>query len=226
MTELLGPILAAGIEEYAEQSTTEPSPLLAEVERHTRAAEPDALMLSGRVVGRLLTMLAAVLRPKLAVDIGTFTGYSAISIAEGLPAGSRVVTCEADPARAEVARGFFEKGPHGDKIDLHVGPALATLGDSREPIGLAFIDGEKTEYWAYYEAVLGRLTPEGLIVVDNTLFFGSVLVGDAAAKELPLAVRRNRAAILKFNQRLRDDARSETCLLTVRDGLTLIRRRR
>src|SRR5204863_2407609 len=134
------------------------------------AARP--IMLSGTVVGRLLAILSATVRPKLAVDVGTFTGYSALCLAEGLAADGRVITCEADPATAAIAARAFARSPHAARIELRVGPALATLRALPAAIDLAFIDADKGQYWDYYDAIVERLAPRGLVAVDNTLLFG------------------------------------------------------
>ena len=180
-------------------------------------------MLSGNTVGRLLTILTAALRPRLAVDVGTFTGYSALCIAEGLPRGGRVITCEVDPAIAAIAREHFATSPHRRKIDLRVGPAIETLRRVRGRIGLAFIDADKRGYWDYYDAIVRRLAPDGLIVVDNTLMFGTVALSDREARALRPELQQSRAAIREFNRRVLADPRTEQCVLTVRDGVTLIR---
>jgi caffeoyl-CoA O-methyltransferase len=211
---------------YAEAHTAPTPALLDRLAAETLAGAERPIMLSGRTVGRLLTILAGVLRPKLAVDVGTFTGYSALSIAEGLPRGARVVTCEADAATAGVAGRYFAASPHRAKIDLRVGPALATLRRLRGTIGLAFIDADKESYIDYYEAIVPRLAPEGLVVVDNTLMFATVVLDDAAAAALPPVIQRHRAAIRAFNAHVLADPRTEQTVLTVRDGVTIIRKLR
>jgi caffeoyl-CoA O-methyltransferase len=216
-------LFTAGLEEYAERHTSKGPELVQRLERET-AQLPSKVMLSDRCVERFLKILAATLRPALAVDVGTFTGHSALAIAEGLPDGSKVITCEIDAKQAEVARGYFKESPHHAKIDLRVAPALATLRAIDQPIGLAFIDGEKSEYWAYYDVIIEKLAPTGLIIVDNTLMFGGVLIPDAEASALHPLFQRLRRAIVDFNQRVQDDPRSENALLTVSDGLTVIRR--
>jgi caffeoyl-CoA O-methyltransferase len=176
-------------------------------------------------VGRLLTMLASVLRPRLAVDVGTFTGYSALSIAEGLEPGAKVISCERDAARAAIAARYFARSTYGDRIELRIGPALDTLHALDEPIGLAFIDGDKSEYWDYYEVILARLEPRGIIVVDNTLMLGGAVLGEGAVSTLQPMFRSAVKAIVEFNRRVQDDSRTENCLLTAGDGVTLITRR-
>jgi caffeoyl-CoA O-methyltransferase len=135
-----------------------------------------------------------------------------------------LITCEIDSKQAENARRYFVESPCRDRIDLRIGPALETIRAIQDPIGLAFIDGEKSEYFEYYEAVLERLAPRGMIVVDNTLFLGSILLDDEQASALHLVFQTRRRAILDFNRRVQNDPRTQNCLLTVSDGLTLISR--
>jgi caffeoyl-CoA O-methyltransferase len=213
-----------GLVEYAEANSAAPPDLLADLERATLAG-PKAVMLSGNSVGRLLKMLTFVLRPKLAVDVGTFTGLSALSIAEGLPENGKVITCEVSPDYAASAQKFFDRSPFKDRIQLKLGPALETLRAIEEPIGFAFIDADKAQYWDYYDAIVTRLSPNGLIVVDNTLFAGTVLMSDVEAEKLPEQLKPARAALMAFNQRVMDDPRTESCMLTVRDGITVICKR-
>jgi caffeoyl-CoA O-methyltransferase len=216
-------LLHEGVDAYAEAHTSTPPELVQRLERDTRGRF-DSIMLSDRCVGRLLKILTTTLSPDLAVDVGTYTGHSALCIAEGLRDGARVVTCEIDPKQAELARGYFAQSPYQDRIDLRVGPALDTIRSLDKRIGLAFIDGEKNEYWDYCEAILERLAPRGLIVVDNTLMLGSVLLDDAQAKSLHPVFQGLRDAIAKFNKRVQDDRRVDNCLLTISDGVTLISR--
>lgn len=219
-TEGLGALAA-----YAEAHTAAPSAGLAALARDTLATAERPIMLSGTTVGRFLAILSATIRPALAVDVGTFTGYSALCLAEGLAPGGRVITCEVDPDAAARARRAFARSPYRDRIELRLGPAIATLRAITAPIDLAFIDADKAGYWDYYDAIIDRLAPTGLIVVDNTLMLGLVTVPDRAARALPPMLATQRAAIRAFNDRLQADPRSEHCLLTVRDGITVIRRR-
>jgi len=220
--ELYGP----GLEAYAEAHSSAPPEWIQDICRHTAGTGRAAIMLSDLVVGRLLKIMTTILAPRLAVDVGTFTGVSALCIAEGLPPGGKVITCEVDPRQAEVAAKNIARSPHADRIDLRVGPALATLRAIEEPIGLAFIDADKEGYWTYCDAILDRLAPSGLIVVDNTLYAGTVLMSDdESTAELSPLMRRVREQTATFNRRLREDPRIESCLLTVSDGVTLISRR-
>ncbi|HEX4679282.1 MAG TPA: class I SAM-dependent methyltransferase [Gaiellaceae bacterium] len=197
------------IEEYIERFTTPHEPLLAELSEETARELGTPGMLTGPVAGRLLEFLVWVSQPKRVVEIGTFSGHSALSMAAALPEGGHIDACELDPERAAFAQRYFDRSPHGSKITLHVGPALDTLERLEGEFDLVFIDAEKQGYVGYYEAVLPRLAERGLIVADNTLASGSVV--DQAS---PIAT---------FNEYVAADSRSVQVLLSVRDGMTLIR---
>ena len=211
------PIVNPEIEEYAADHTTPEQPLLAEVAAGTRATEESHGMMVGVLEGRFLETLVWLGRATRILEIGTFTGYSALSMAAALPAGGRLVTCELDPARAAVARGHFDAGPFADRIEIRVGPALDTLATLDGPFDLVFIDADKTNYHNYYEAVLPLLADHGLIAVDNVLWGGRVLDLDDQTDDT--------VAIRAFNDSVRDDPRVDCVMITVRDGVTLIRRR-
>src|SRR2546423_5908274 len=167
-------------------------------------------MLTGPVAGRLLELLVWVGRSGRVLEIGTFSGHSALAMAAALPEGGRIDTCEIDPERAAFAQRYFARSPHGSKITLHLGPALETIDRLEGDFGLVFIDADKEGYVAYYEAVLPRLAERGLIVADNTLAGGRVVDGTPS--------------IVAFNEHVAADPRSVQVLLSVRDGMTLIRR--
>jgi caffeoyl-CoA O-methyltransferase len=203
-------IIDPRIEEYAEQFTTPHDPLLAELSEETARELGMTQMLTGPVAGRLLEFLVWISQPKRVVEIGTFSGHSALAMAAALPDGGRIDACEIDPERAAFAQRYFDRSPHGSKIELHVGPALETLERLNGTFDFVFIDAEKEGYIDYYEAVLPRLADRGLIVADNTLASGRVV------NESP--------PIAAFNEHVAADPRSIEVLLTVRDGMTLIRR--
>jgi caffeoyl-CoA O-methyltransferase len=198
------------IDAYAEQVTSPHDPLLAELSAASTAALGQTSMLTGPVAGRFLELLVWFGRPKRVLEIGTFSGHSALAMAAALPEGGRIDACERDPERAAFAQQWFDRSPHGSRITVHVGPALETIPQLEGTFDLVFLDADKPAYVDYYEAVLPRLSERGLIVVDNTLANGRVLDGDAAVSE--------------FNAHVAADPRSAQVLLTVRDGLTLIRR--
>ncbi len=204
------------IDAYATAHSTPPSPLLQKVANETRTSMPDHGMMVGPLEGRLLEMLVHLSGARRVLEIGTFTGYSALSMAAALPPDGVIVTCEIDPQTAAVARRHFRSSPWADRIRLRVGPALDTLASLEGPFDLAFIDADKESYRQYYEAVLPLLADGGLIAVDNVLWQGRVL---DPSDESP-ATR----GIVEFNDFVRHDPRVVCVMLTVRDGLTLIRR--
>ncbi len=204
------------LERYAEEHTTPAPAHLQALDAETRAVLGNAGMLSGVLVGRLLETLVHGARPRLVLEIGTFSGGSALWMAGALPAGARLVTCEVDPERAAFARGHIAAAGMDDRIEVVVGPALETLAGLPGPFDLVFVDADKTGYPAYLDAVLPKLAPHGLVVADNMLRDGAVLDppdGDAATR-----------TIAALNDRLAADPRLVATLLPVRDGVTLIRR--
>ena len=205
------------IERYAEAHTTPPGELLAALAEETRATLSSPQMLTGKIEGRLLELLVFASGARRVLELGTYSGYSALSMAAGLPADGRVDTCEVDPRHAAVARRYIARSPYADRITVHVGPALQTIERLPGPFDLVFIDADKVNYRNYYEALLPRLSDRGLMAVDNTLWGGRVL-DDGDSSE-------STRAIVDFNEHVRRDERVVSVLLTVRDGVTLIRRR-
>jgi caffeoyl-CoA O-methyltransferase len=205
------------IEEYAQAHSTQMTPLMAELAATTQEKLPDrANMLSGQLEGLILQMLAASMGAKRALEVGTFTGFSALMIAGGLPDDGEVVTLELDAEHAALARSFFARHPDGHKVRLVEGPALDSLKTLAGPFDLVFIDANKTGYIDYYEAALGLLSERGVIAVDNVLWSGEVI--DAKDDD--------GKAIAAFNEHVSRDERVTHVMLTVRDGIMLIRRRR
>jgi caffeoyl-CoA O-methyltransferase len=203
-------ILDPQIEAYVERLTSPHDDLLAELSEETRTALGSEQMLTGPVAGRFLELLVWFGRPQRVLEIGTFSGHSALSMAAALPDGGRIDACEIDPERAAVAQRYFDRSPHGSRITLHLGPAPDTIAQLEGGFDFVFVDAEKEGYIDYYEAVLPRLTERGLIVADNTLWSGRVLDGEGP--------------IVAFNDHVAADPRSVQVLLSVRDGMTLIRR--
>jgi len=205
------------IEAYVERHTTAAPPFLADLAAETRATLTSPQMLSGPVEGRLLETLVFATGARRVLELGTYSGYSALWMAGILPPDGRVVTCELDSDRAEFARAHIAASPYPERIELRIGPALETLERLEGPFDLVFVDADKVSYGAYYEAALPKLAERGLIVVDNTLFGGQVLD--------PAAAGESAEAIAAFNDRVVADDRVTCVMLTVRDGITLIRRR-
>ena len=208
-------------EAYALAHTTPPTPELARLIDDTHATLSWPQMLSGPVEGRLLELLVHAVQAELVLELGTFSGFSALSMAAGLPPGGRIVTCEISPAHAEFAARRIAASPDADRIDLRLGPALETIASLDGPFDLVFIDADKAGYGDYYEAVLPKLSDRGLIVVDNTLWSGRVIDTTDTDPEIDT----DTLALAAFNDRLAADVRVVCVMLTVRDGVTLIRRR-
>jgi caffeoyl-CoA O-methyltransferase len=210
-------VVRAEIEAYAADHTSPEAPLLADLAAETRAAQEQHGMMVGRLEGRFLQTLVWMSGARRVLEIGTFTGYSALSMAAGLPPDGTIVTCELDPARAATARRWFDASPYGDRIEIKVGPALDSVATLAGPFDFVFIDADKEGYGAYYEAVLPNLADHGVIAVDNVLWSGRVLdPEDSTASTL---------AIRAFNDFVAADPRVVCVMATVRDGVTLIRHR-
>lgn len=209
-------IIPKALDEYCAAHTSPPSALLAELETWTRRERNDAQMLTGHVEGALLAWLVRLTGTRRALEIGTFTGYSALAMAEALPPDGELVTCDNNAARGAIAQSFFDRSPHGKKIKLRLGPALDTLAGlpADAAFDFVFIDADKENYSNYYEAVLPRLKTGGLLVADNVLWSGRVLKPEAPADH----------AIAAFNARVRADTRVQCLMLPVRDGVLWVRK--
>jgi len=208
-------IVRADIEAYAAAHTSPAPELLVELEARTKA-EFGALagMLSGQTVGHLLQMLVFATGARRVLEIGMFAGYSAQMMAAALPDDGQLVTCDIDPKAIALAKEFFARSPHGHKIEVREGPALETMKTLAPGIDVVFIDADKRNYINYYEEALPLLSPRGIIAVDNVLWYGNVLDPKQPDDH----------AIVAFNEHVRADSRVTCVLLTVRDGVMLIRR--
>lgn len=200
------------IEAYAQRHTGPESGLLRLVEERTRRDDRDMGMLTGRVQGRLLKLLVQMSRAGLVLEVGTFTGYSALAMAEGLPEHGRIITCENDPEVRDVAQAAFDRSPAGDRIELRFGPAIDTIRALDAPIDFSFIDADKGNYPLYYEEILARTRSGGILVLDNMLWYGQVL--DPPDEESRI--------LHELNEFISRDERVENVLLTVRDGVQLV----
>lgn len=211
--------LSDDLHRYVVAHTSWQDPVLDELAAETRTRYPDqARMQIAPEQGALLTLLAKLTHARFAIEVGTFTGYSAICIARGLVPGGRLVSFDLSKEWTDLAARYWEQAGVDDRIDLRLGDARQTLGSLAEgpPVDLAFIDADKPSYPDYYEAVLARLAPEGLIVVDNVLSHGRVL--DPGDDE-------NAAAIAAFNEQVAQDDRVDVVMVPVADGVSLITRR-
>jgi caffeoyl-CoA O-methyltransferase len=199
------------INHYVTTHSTAENELLARLARETRDRTDRPQMMVGNVEGLLLRSLVRATGARLVLEIGTFTGYSALAMAAGLPDDGVLITCDIDPAATEIARSYWKQSSHGAKIDLRLGPALDTIRGVGGPIDLAFIDADKAGYIDYWEAVVPKVRKGGLIVADNVLWGGDVL--DPAEPQAK--------ALAAFNGHVAADARVEQVMLPIRDGITL-----
>lgn len=211
------PIVPPAIDAYCLRHTTAPDALLDELAGYTQAHCKLPQMLTGPVEGAFLKMMVQACGARRVLEIGTFTGYSALSMAAGLPSDGELITCDIDKETSAIARSFWARSPHGQKIKPILGPALETIRNL--PIDLrldfVFIDADKENYVNYYEAILPLLKSGGLIAADNTLWSGKVLEPKEESDH----------AIATFNRHVTRDPRVEHVLLSVRDGVMLVRKR-
>jgi caffeoyl-CoA O-methyltransferase len=204
------------VEAYAETHTEPPGEVLERLAEETRRRTTAPQMMVGPVEGRFLAFLVRAMRASRVLEIGTFTGYSSICMASALPPDGRIVTLDVNAETTEIARRYAVEAGVVDRIDYRVGPAVETLADVEGPFDLVFIDADKGGYVDYYEAALPLLADGGLLIADNVLWSGR------AAREPEDDSTR---AIQRFNEHVRADERVESVMLSVRDGMTLIRRR-
>lgn len=209
------------LEKYLHEHTAPEEPLLRELDRETHMREVAPRMLSGHLQGRLLELLVRMIRPQTVLEIGTFTGYSALSMAAGLADGAVLHTIEVDDELEPLAQSYFDRSPHGRKIRLHIGSALDIAPTLGCRFDLVFIDGDKREYPDYYRMLMGDGEGEPLIhsgsvlIADNILWSGKVLQ--------PIARNdRHTQALVAFNRMVTDDPRVENVIAPLRDGLNLI----
>ncbi|CAN5785304.1 MAG: O-methyltransferase [Ilumatobacteraceae bacterium] len=212
---IVSPAIAAYLRDHAAPADE----VLRELQERTAELGRIAAMQVSSEEGALLTLLTALVGVTQAIEVGTFTGYSSICIARGLAPGGRLVCCDVSEEYTAIARDAWHRAGLDDRIELRIGPALATLQalESGTSFDLAFIDADKPGYVSYYEELVPRLRPAGLILVDNTLWSGRV--ADPGATDETTAVMR------AFNDHVTADQRVESCILPISDGLTLVRKR-
>lgn len=203
------------IERYAENHTTDHSELIKELIRVSDKNLEHIDMLSGRLVGRLLSLLIKISGARRVLEVGTFTGYSALTMAEALPDDGELFTCEYNERYENIARTFFDKSKAGSKITLLMGKALATIPTISGSFDFVFLDADKINYPSYYELILPRLEQGGIMVVDNVFWSGEVLDSES----------EKGGAIDELNTMIRDDDSVEQVMLPVRDGVTVLRKK-
>jgi len=204
-------------EEYAKLHTAQLDIVLQEIEDHTLANHPHAQMLSGHVQGKVLEMISQMIRPESILEIGTFTGFSALCLAKGLQPGGKLHTIELREDDAATARNYFKKAGEDEKIGLYVGDALQIIPTLQQTWDLVFIDADKVNYINYYELTLPSVKKGGWVLADNVLFHGEVLEENVKGK--------NAKAIAAFNDHVKKDERVQQAMLTIRDGLLLIQKK-
>ena len=200
-------------DEYAERHTTPSGELFERLASETREKSAIPEMMVGEVEGRFLEFLVRTTGARRVLELGTFTGYSSLSMARGLPAGGRVISCDVNEDTTAIARRYAEEAGLADRIEYRLGPALDTIAELDGPFDLVFIDADKENYRNYYDAVLPKVADDGLILADNALRNGRVLEQDSGE---PMQA---------FNDYVMQDDRVECVLLTVRDGILLVRKR-
>ena len=209
--------IAEELEEYAIQHTSEESDLLYELNRTTHLEVLQPRMLSGHLQGRLLSMISKMLRPHRILEIGTYTGYSALCMAEGLVEDGKLVTIDINYELKERIQSFFDRSAYASQLDLRIGDALEIIPKLEEEWDLVFIDADKHNYGNYFDLIIEKVKKGGVIIADNVLWSGKVL-------EQPNPNDVDTVALIEFNKKIQADKRVENLLLPFRDGLMIIRK--
>jgi len=210
--ELINPL----VQQYAETYSTPEDALLEEVSKYTIQHHPQHQMLSGHLQGKLLEMISRMIKPRRILEIGTFTGYSALCLAKGLTEEGQLHTIELREDDADTAKGFFNRSSLSQQIILHTGKALNVIRELGETWDLVFVDADKVSYIEYFELVLPQVRKNGFILADNIFFHGEILAAEIKGK--------NAKAISEFNEFIRGRDDIDKMIITVRDGLYLIRK--
>lgn len=206
------------LEKYIHENSSPEDALLRELDRETHLRVLNPRMISGHIQGKLLELLVKMFRPQSILEIGTFTGYSALCMAAGLEDGTTIDTCEVDDELQPLAQSFFDRSPHGHKIRQHIGSALDIAPQLGKQFDMVFIDGDKREYPAYYNMLMdnGLVHSGSILLADNILWYGKVVQ--------PVAHNdRHTEALIEFNRMIREDDRVESVILPLRDGINIIR---
>jgi len=210
-------LLSPAIEAYSAQHTTPETPVLAALNRETNLKRGDAVMLSGHVQGAVLQMLSSMIAPHYILEIGTYTGYSAICLAQGMQTGGQLHTIEVDEELEDIAASYITQAGLRTAITQHIGAAADIIPTIDARFDLVFIDADKSNYELYYDLVFPKVPIGGYIIADNVLYDGEVV--------LPVAAQtKNARAIVSFNEKIRADVRVQHLLLAVRDGLMIVRK--
>ncbi|WP_057937315.1 O-methyltransferase [Algoriphagus resistens] len=203
---------------YCEDHSSKEDSLLRKITRETQAKVMMPRMLSGHLQGKLLELFTKMQNPKTILEIGTYTGYSGICMARGLGKGGKLITLDINDELETMVRGFFEESGLADKIDYRLGNAMEIIPTLPGPFDMVFIDADKINYSNYYELIIDKMNPGGIILADNVLWSGKILV------DKNQAVDKNTQAILDFNTMIQNDPRVENALLPIRDGVMIARK--
>jgi len=206
------------IEEYAIQHTEQENELLHELNRQTHIQVLQPRMLSGHLQGRVLSMLSKMIAPKTILEIGTYTGYSALCLAEGLRADGKLITLDVDYELEPFTRSFFNRSEFAQQIDFRIGNALELIPEIKEELDIVFIDADKSNYIRYFDLVIDQVKPGGYIIADNVLWSGKVL---ESYEELDIDTK----VIVDYNNKIQQDERVENVLIPLRDGLMVARKK-
>ena len=210
-------LISADIEAYAQAHSMPESELCRALREETERRMESPQMIVGPLEGAFLKIMTQLVQAARVLEIGMFTGYSALCFAEALPADGRVITCEIDEESAALARTYMKRSPVGKKVEIRMGPALDTMRSLKGPFDLIFIDADKTNYVNYYRRALDLLSPRGVILIDNVLWNGDVLKQPAPDERT--------AAIQELNRTVSSDPLVSAVLVTIRDGVLVVRRK-
>lgn len=210
-------ILSQELENYLAQHSTSETDLLKKLEKETFQKTTQPQMLSGGYQGRLLSLISKLIRPNRILEIGTFTGYATLCLAEGLSKEGKIITIDRNEELMYLPRKYFAESEYSQQIEFRIGNALDVLDDLNEKFDLVFIDADKSNYINYYEKVLGKMNPGGVILADNVLWYGKVLQETKAND-------KDTKILKEFNELTSKDPRVESIILPVRDGISLIRK--
>jgi caffeoyl-CoA O-methyltransferase len=208
-------LINESIQHYAEQHTSSEADLLKKIDRDTHAKVMMPRMLSGHLQGRVLSMISHMIRPHRILEIGTYTGYSAVCLAEGLQEGGKLITIDINEELEDRVRDYFAASSYNNNIEYKIGNAVEVIPALNETFDLVFIDADKERYSVYFDLVIDKVRNGGFILADNVLWSGKVL--DAKPD-------KDTRAILEFNKKIQDDPRVENVLLPIRDGIMLMRK--
>lgn len=210
--------IAQDLSDYCETHTSPESEILAKLNRETHLKVVSPRMLSGHLQGRFLSFISKLQQPKLVVEIGTYTGYSALCLAEGLPEGGKLISIDVNEETSAFAKSFTEKTEYAGKIELVLADAKTYIPTIKESLDLVFIDADKKNYLNYYHLVIDKLNKGGLVIADNVLWSGKITMPESEMDKETLALHQ-------FNQFVQNDERVENVLLPIRDGLMVVRKK-